>query len=149
MVDPGRGIDGACDVLIDNGVFAQVGGDFDASGAKIVDVPLDWVVCPGFIDMHVHLRAPGHEHKETIESGTASAVSGCCTAVACMPNTSPVNDDAGITGLILETAARASLARVHPVGAVTKGLAGEQRECHCKYQREHPMPAIAGTGGFT
>ena len=126
MVDPGRGIDGACDLLIDNGVFAQVGGDFDVSGAKIVDVPPDWVVCPGFIDMHVHLREPGQEHKETIQTGTASAVAGGFTAVACMPNTDPVNDNAGVTEFILAKATQANTARVYPIGAVSRGSLGKQ-----------------------
>ena len=126
MVDPGRGIDGAYDLLIDNGVFVQVGGDFDASGAKIVDVPPDWVVCPGFIDMHVHLREPGQEHKETIQTGTASAVAGGFTAVACMPNTDPVNDNAGVTEFILAKATQANTARVYPIGAVSRGSLGKQ-----------------------
>ena len=126
MVDPGRGIDGACDLLIDNGVFAQVGGDFDVSGAKIVDVPPDWVVCPGFIDMHVHLREPGQEHKETIQTGTASAVAGGFTAIACMPNTDPVNDNAGVTEFILAKATQANKARVYPIGAVSRGSLGKQ-----------------------
>jgi dihydroorotase len=126
LVDPGRGIDGACDLLIDNGVFAQVGGDFDVSGAKIVDVPPDWVVCPGFIDMHVHLREPGQEHKETIQTGTASAVAGGFTAVACMPNTDPVNDNAGVTEFILAKATQANTARVYPIGAVSRGSLGKQ-----------------------
>ena len=126
MVDPERGIDGPCDLLIDNGVFAQVGGDFDAAGAKIVDVPPDWVVCPGFIDMHVHLREPGQEHKETIETGTASAVAGGFTAIACMPNTDPVNDNAGVTEFILAKATQANKARVYPIGAVSRGSLGKQ-----------------------
>ena len=126
MVDPERRIDGPCDLLIDNGVFAQVGGDFDAAGAKIVDVPPDWVVCPGFIDMHVHLREPGQEHKETIETGTASAVAGGFTAIACMPNTDPVNDNAGVTEFILAKATQANKARVYPIGAVSRGSLGKQ-----------------------
>ena len=126
MVDPERGIDGPCDLLIDNGVFAQVGGDFDAAGAKIVDVPPDWVVCPGFIDMHVHLREPGQEHKETIQTGTASAVAGGFTAIACMPNTDPVNDNAGVTEFILAKATQANKARVYPIGAVSRGSLGKQ-----------------------
>ena len=81
---------------------------------------------PGLIDMHVHLREPGQEHKETIASGTASAVAGGFTAVACMPNTDPVNDHAGITQFILKKAAEAGLARVYPIGAVSLGSRGEQ-----------------------
>ena len=76
--------------------------------------------------MHVHLREPGQEHKETIATGTASAVTGGFTAVACMPNTEPVNDHAGITEFILKKAAEAGLARVYPIGAVSIGSKGEQ-----------------------
>jgi len=82
-------------------------------------------VCPGLIDMHVHLREPGQEHKETVATGTAAAVAGGFTAVACMPNTSPVNDNAGVTEYILKKAAEANLARVYPIGAVSRGQAGE------------------------
>jgi len=83
-------------------------------------------VCPGFIDMHVHLREPGQEHKETVATGTAAAVAGGFTAVACMPNTSPVNDNAGVTEYILKKAAEANLARVYPIGAVSRGQQGQQ-----------------------
>jgi len=83
-------------------------------------------VCPGLIDMHVHLREPGQEHKETIATGTAAAVAGGFTAVACMPNTSPINDNAGVTRFILQRAGEAGLARVYPIGAVSRGSAGEQ-----------------------
>ena len=75
--------------------------------------------------MHVHLREPGQEHKETVATGTASAVAGGFTAVACMPNTTPVNDDANVTAYILAKAAEANLARVYPIGAVSRGSKGE------------------------
>src|SRR5439155_11370323 len=88
--------------------------------------PSGLVVCPGLIDMHVHLREPGNEHKETVATGSAAAVAGGFTAVACMPNTNPVNDNAGVTGYILARAAEANLARVYPIGAVSRGPHGEQ-----------------------
>jgi dihydroorotase len=84
------------------------------------------VIVPGLIDMHVHLREPGQEHKETVATGTLSAVAGGFTAVACMPNTQPVNDNAGVTELILRRASEARLARVYPIGAVSRGQKGEQ-----------------------
>ena len=127
VVDPVNGVDGSADVLIDGGRVTRVGPDLWVEpGTVVIEVPRGCVVCPGFIDMHVHLREPGHEHKETVATGVAAAVAGGFTAVACMPNTEPVNDDAGITRLILSRAADAGLARVYPVGAVTKGQAGEQ-----------------------
>jgi len=129
VVDPASGRDGAFDVLIDDDRIAQIGRDLPASLADagaIIDIDSALVICPGFIDMHVHLREPGQEHKETVASGTASAVAGGFTAVACMPNTNPVNDNAGVTRLILQKAAEANLARVYPIGAVSRGQKGEQ-----------------------
>jgi dihydroorotase len=124
LVDPANGLDGAYDLLIDGDRVAAVGRDLPGDGATVVMIPAGYVVCPGLIDMHVHLREPGQEHKETVATGTASAVTGGFTAVACMPNTTPVNDNANVTGLILSKAAAANLARVYPIGAVSKGSAG-------------------------
>ncbi len=126
MIDPAQGIDGARDLLVRRGVVERVGRDLPAAGAVVIEVPADLVVCPGFVDMHVHLREPGQEHKETIATGVAAAVAGGFTAVACMPNTDPVNDHAGVTEEILRKAAAAGLARVHPIGAVTLGSRGER-----------------------
>ena len=126
VVDPANGRDGPFDVLIDDGVIARVGKDLPVDGADVFEVASGWLVVPGLIDIHVHLREPGHEYKETIASGTASAVAGGFTAVACMPNTEPVNDHAGITQFILKRAAEAGLARVYPIGAVSIGSRGEQ-----------------------
>ena len=125
VVDPANGIDGDRDVLIDGEMIARVGRDLPADGATVVEIPSGFVICPGLIDMHVHLREPGQEHKETVATGTASAVAGGFTAVACMPNTSPVNDNAGVTAYILARAAEANLARVYPIGAVSRGSKGE------------------------
>jgi dihydroorotase len=125
VIDPVNGIDGERDVLIDGDRIARVGRDLPVNGAKVVEIPTGLVVCPGLIDMHVHLREPGQEHKETVATGTASAVAGGFTAVACMPNTAPVNDNANVTSLILAKATEAALARVYPIGAVSKGSKGE------------------------
>jgi len=125
VIDPANGIDGVRDILIDGERIARVGVDLPADGATVTEIPDGLIVCPGFIDMHVHLREPGQEHKETIATGTASAVAGGFTAVACMPNTSPVNDDANVTTYILAKARDANLARVYPIGAVSKGSKGE------------------------
>ena len=126
VVDPANGRDGMFDVLIDGDRIARVGRDLPADGAAVVDVPSGYIVCPGLIDMHVHLREPGQEHKETVATGTAAAVAGGFTAVACMPNTMPVNDNAGVTEYMLKKAADANLARVYPIGAVSRGQKGEQ-----------------------
>ena len=126
LIDPASGRDGAFDVLIEDGRVARVGRDVPVDGAEVFEVPKGALVVPGLIDMHVHLREPGQEHKETIATGTASAVAGGFTAVACMPNTDPINDHAGITQFILKKAAEAGLARVYPIGAVSLGSRGEQ-----------------------
>src|SRR5580765_376616 len=127
VVDPANRRDGAFDILIENDRIARVGRDLPAeSGVTVVRIPAGLIVCPGLIDMHVHLREPGQEHKETVATGTAAAVAGGFTAVACMPNTSPVNDNAGVTEYILKKAAEAGLARVYPIGAVSRGQKGEQ-----------------------
>src|SRR5204863_2268755 len=121
-----NGRDGAFDILIDGDRISRVDKNIPADGAHVVEVPPGFVVCPGLIDMHVHLREPGQEHKETVATGTAAAVAGGFTAVACMPNTNPVNDNAGVTEYMLKKAAEAGLARVYPIGAVSRGQLGEQ-----------------------
>jgi len=126
VVDPANGIDGMVDVLIDGDRIGRVGRDLEVGeDTAVVEVPRGFVIVPGLIDMHVHLREPGQEHKETIATGARAAVAGGFTAVACMPNTAPVNDSASITELMLKKAAEAGLARVYPIGAVSRGSQGE------------------------
>ncbi len=126
VVDPGQGIDATLDLLIEDGRVAGLeehiaadadSDEIDASGL---------VVTPGLIDIHVHLREPGFEYKETVRSGLRSAAAGGFTAVACMANTLPVHDHRVVTELILAQAARHPYARVYPIGALSKGLAGEE-----------------------
>lgn len=126
VVDPANGIEAARDVLVRDGRIAAVAepGAVDADGAESIDAVGCWVV-PGLIDMHVHLREPGFEYRETIATGARAAVNGGFTAVACMANTDPVNDSGAVTTAILERACAAALARVFPIGAVSKGLRGE------------------------
>jgi dihydroorotase len=126
VIDPGQGLDQCVDVLIDDGRIAGVGKDleylegipeFDAEGL---------VVAPGFIDLHTHLREPGFEHKETIETGCLAAAAGGFTAVCCMANTNPVNDEPAVTRYIMEKANRAGAVRVYPIGALSKGCQGDE-----------------------
>ena len=126
VIDPAAGRDGEFDVLIDDGRIALVDRDLPRNGCQVFELKKGWIVAPGLIDIHVHLREPGQEHKETIASGAAAAVAGGFTAVACMPNTDPVNDHAGITQFIVKKAAEAKLARVYPIGAVSIGSKGDQ-----------------------
>jgi len=128
VVDPANGIHGRYDVVIREGVIAAValpGAGHHASEQDSIDAT-GCLVLPGLIDIHVHLREPGYEYKETVETGTRAAVAGGFTTVACMANTNPVNDSAAVTDYIRERAAAAGLARVYPIGAVSKGLKGEE-----------------------
>ncbi len=124
MLDPASGRDEVADVLIEGGVVVQVAPGLDVPGAEIVNAKGAWVV-PGFVDLHSHLREPGQEYKEDIASGGRSAVAGGFTTVACMANTHPVNDDPAMTDFILDRGRQDSPARVLPVAAATRGLAGE------------------------
>lgn len=136
VVDPATGRDGLFDILVEDGRIAAVGaaGTLDPAqlampgieGATPVIDAAGLVVAPGFVDMHVHLREPGFEYKETIETGARAAVAGGVTSVACMANTDPVNDNAAITQYILAKAKTAGYANVFPIGAVSVGLAGER-----------------------
>ena len=126
VVDPLHGRDGAFDVRIEDGRIVQVAKDLPPNDARVVEVPASVVVCPGLVDIHVHLREPGQEHKETVATGVQAAVAGGFVGVACMPNTDPVNDHTGVTELILQKAEEAGLSRVYPIGAVSIGSKGEQ-----------------------
>lgn len=117
------------DLLIAEGVVVGVephlGARIDVRHAECIDAR-GVLVMPGFVDLHVHLREPGYEHKETIATGTAAAVAGGFTTVCCMPNTKPVNDDIAVTGWIIERARATASAHVHPIGAMTMGSAGRE-----------------------
>lgn len=123
VIDPQNGIDEIRDIWIKDGFLVESEDDIP-EGAIIIDATGKWVT-PGLIDMHVHLRDPGQEYKETIETGTKAAAIGGFTAVACMPNTTPVNDCATVTKYICEKAETCD-ARVYPVGAVSSGSAGKE-----------------------
>ncbi len=124
LVDPAAGVDGRRDLAIHDGRIVAVAPSFDPGAAPTIDAA-GLHVFPGLIDVHVHLREPGHEYKETVATGSRAAAAGGFTAVACMPNTNPVNDSAEVTRYILERARAGAVCRVYPVGAVSKGLRGE------------------------
>jgi dihydroorotase len=124
VIDPASGRDQTADVLLEGGLIVAVGPDLDGAGAEVFDAA-GLIVAPGFIDMHAHLREPGFEHAETIESGSRAAAAGGFTSVCPMPNTSPVNDNPTVTSYIVERASRHALTNVFPVGAITAGSAGE------------------------
>ncbi|HEU4397616.1 MAG TPA: dihydroorotase [Actinomycetota bacterium] len=123
LVDPASGRDGVADVLLDGAVVAEVGPGLEAAGAKQVDCG-GLVVCPGFVDLHVHLREPGREDAETIETGSRAAALGGYTAVCPMPNTDPVADNAGVVEMVAARGRQVGLVDVFPVGAVTLGQRG-------------------------
>ena len=126
VVDPANGLDGVADVLVTDGRIAKVGRGLKGPEGTHVVTATDQVVCPGLIDIHVHLREPGFEYKETIASGTRAAAAGGFTAVACMANTLPVNDNRSVTDYILAKARVEGAVRVYPIGAVTRGLKGKE-----------------------
>jgi dihydroorotase len=126
VVDPSQDLDGSFDVLIEDGAIAKIDGKIDKpENVEVIDAA-GLVVAPGLIDIHVHLREPGQEYKETVRTGTMAAAAGGFTAVACMANTEPVNDSRSVTEHILLEARRHGFARVHPIGAISKGQMGEE-----------------------
>ena len=126
VLDPASGVDLIQDLLIAEGRIARSGKGLNApAGVRTVDAT-GKVVCPGFIDMHTHLREPGFEYKETVASGTRAAAAGGFTAVCCMANTFPVNDNRAVTDYILAKARVEGVVRVYPIGAVTRNLEGTQ-----------------------
>ena len=149
VVDPSRGVSDFLEVLVENGKVIEVSRKATASGAEVVDVS-GLMVCPGFIDLHTHLREPGREDKETIATGTRAAAAGGFTAVCAMPNTDPANDTAGITRAILEKAKTEGVVRVYPIGAITKGQRGEElaeygdlREAGCVAVSDDGRPVVS------
>jgi dihydroorotase len=124
VLDPASKTDAPLDILLDGDRISKTGANLSAQGAEIFDAK-GMIVAPGFIDLHCHLREPGQEMSETIETGTRSAALGGFTAVCCMPNTQPVNDSASVTRGIVERAAAAASVRVWPIGAASVGSKGE------------------------
>jgi len=123
VIDPANAVDRKADVWIQDGRITEAGSAIPPD-AQVFNLEGKWVV-PGLIDMHVHLREPGQEYKETVETGAQAAAAGGFTAVACMPNTNPINDSASVTRFILERAAGAA-ARIYPVGAISQGSNGAE-----------------------
>ncbi len=125
IVDPARQIDRMADLAIEEGVIREIGQEIDGAASDIYDAS-GLVVAPGFIDMHVHLREPGFEYAETIESGSRAAAAGGFSSICCMPNTQPVNDNATVTSYVIDRARRFAKVNVFPIGAITKNSAGEE-----------------------
>ena len=129
VLDPANGVDDYLNVLVDRGTVVELSksafeGQEKEGRMEVIDAR-EMLVVPGLLDMHVHLREPGHEYKETIQTGCQAAAAGGFTSIACMPNTNPVNDNKSVTEYILDRAQRDGCVNVFPIGAITKGLAGE------------------------
>ena len=126
VIDPAGGVDGVRTVVVRDGTIAEVAERVERPrDARALDARGRWVT-PGFVDLHVHLREPGQEYKETVATGARAAAAGGFTTIVAMPNTRPVNDNASVTELVLARAAAAGLARVLPVGCISRGQAGEE-----------------------
>ena len=135
VIDPANNVDEILDLLIEDGKIAWIGtpthplplqgGGLGREVDRILDAK-GLVMCPGFVDLHVHLREPGQEYKETIATGTMAAARGGFTSICCMPNTDPPNDNRSVTEFILDQAKRFGTVNVFPIGAITKGLKGEE-----------------------
>ncbi len=125
LVDAKTGRDGVFDILIENGKIADIGSDFEITNSDLIDAAGQYVV-PGLVDAHCHLRDPGFEYKEDIESGTGSAAKGGFTSIACMPNTNPVADNEAVIKYIINKAKSDGYVNVYPIGAISKGQKGEE-----------------------
>ncbi len=150
VIDPARELDSVVDILVENGIIAEMSAKVELGPEKLsqfeqIDASGKWIV-PGLIDMHVHLREPGEEYKETISSGTQAAVAGGFTSVACMPNTYPVNDCAAVTQYIIEKARDEGSCRVFPVGAISRGSRARTfpntGNCARRASRLYPTTAV-------
>jgi len=124
IVDPSEHVEMTGDILVEDGIIRAIAPEISVPEAQILDAR-GCIVAPGFIDLHVHLREPGREDVETIETGTQAAAAGGFTAICAMPNTQPVNDNRAVTRFILERAREVGAVRVYPIGAITRGLSGE------------------------
>jgi dihydroorotase len=125
VIDPAQGLDAVTDLWLEGDRVLHIGSRFDLQAEIVVDAT-GKIVCPGLIDMHVHLREPGREEDETIATGTAAALAGGVTSVACMPNTEPAIDNQAAAEFVILQARRAGQANVLPIGAITKGRRGEE-----------------------
>lgn len=138
VIDPANGIDKMTDIYVENGVISEIGDESELSGIDMAIIDAEGkIVAPGLVDMHVHLREPGQEYKEDIETGTRAAAFGGVTSVACMPNTDPVVDNATVVSYIKTRAEEVGYVNVYPIGAISKGLEG-------KYLAEIGEMAFAG-----
>jgi dihydroorotase len=127
VIDPANRIDAILDILIENGKIVEIGKELIIPNPELRTIHASHkLVVPGLIDMHVHLREPGYEYKETIKTGTEAALAGGFTSIACMPNTKPVNDNQSVTEFIMDKAKKEGVVNVYPVGAITKGLEGKE-----------------------
>jgi dihydroorotase len=125
VIDPSSRTDKSLDLLLEKGRIVDIKTKIKTDGAKVIDAS-GLVIAPGFIDMHVHLRDPGQEDKETIATGSLAAAKGGFTSIACMPNTHPVNDSRGVTEYILSEAKKKAVVNIFPVASITKGQRGKE-----------------------
>jgi dihydroorotase len=150
VIDPANGIDGINDILIEDGVIALVDSGIADDNVEIINAE-DMLVVPGLIDMHTHMRDPGQEYKEDLISGTRAAAAGGVTSLACMPNTSPVNDNLAVTRYIAEKAEKQGSVNVFPIGAISQGMKGDvltemgdMKSAGCVAFSDDGVPVVSG-----
>jgi len=144
VLDPATNLDSQMDILVEGGKITQIAPSISHKTAEIIDAAGHWVT-PGLIDMHVHLRDPGQQHKETIATGTAAAAAGGFTTICCMPNTTPTMDNEIVVEYVTSRAAKEGVVNVLPIGSITKGLAGEELSAIGK-MKEAGICAISDDG---
>jgi dihydroorotase len=126
VIDPKNGIDQQLDIFVNNGLIKKIGENINLENVDRVIDASGKIVCPGFIDIHVHLRDPGYQYKEEIASGSRAAAAGGFTTICCMPNTKPVIDNASVAAYVRQMAAKTAVVNVWPIGAITKNQGGEE-----------------------
>lgn len=142
LCDPATGLFQVGDLLIEEGRIQAIGENLETTSTQVIELKPQYVLCPGFIDVHTHLREPGQEHKETIETGSMAGAAGGFTTLLCMPNTTPPMDNAAIVALVMQKARQAGRSRVLPLGSATVGM-GEDQLAEMADMKE------AGCVGFT
>jgi dihydroorotase len=143
VVSPANNLEGVFDILIENDKIAMVDKNIQIDDDKFIKDIIDlsgMTVFPGFVDAHCHLRTPGYEYKEDMETGTRAAAKGGFTSIACMPNTNPVADNEAVIEYILNKAKEYAIVNVYPIGSITKSMSGKNFQKSANFNLQEPLP---------